>query len=521
MKLYINQTRVLIFFILILCIHGAKGQDSIALRILLHDENYCDLSPIINKFRYTNKQMISNYTMNRLIRKDLSLITLDDEGLPSLGNYATMNIKENNTQVNLHTSLYNPFGKRGDSVPIKSILSINVVAGINEGISVLFTNKSLNNKAGISGKWSFLSRRTKYVNNSAIDCDLLKLMRERLLIGFQQEQELYLVRVIKLRWDRLNDCDSTVAKANFYRSKIQKLKSDTSSLKNKEDSCNTLRELEKATLEYNKYIIGVRKIQDENKVYQLLDTELVKKFWKAKIKLYLDSMISLESSLIKFDNFNLQWWDIDFGINGEKYNLLNTKVSLDSQLSKKSFNRWSAGFTFNKFSSTGKGWLYKYGLLLKIGYKIGNDNNLGGAELKEVTTTTSTMAGNVERKSIGKLNAYTVSFVRLFSHTVDFQLSKYLNDEKSKAFIFRFNGSLQFDEMKNIFKIDNKPEIGVGVGYYLTLLNAKDRKGTVNFELFFNFADILNSGKADNNFYNRRQVGIKFGVPFKSIFLNE
>jgi hypothetical protein len=512
----------LLFFIYAQALFPLQAQisDTARLKRILTSPNYCtENAPAA--FFYTNRQIISTYTMNRLLRKDLSLITLGEEGLPSIGNYATLNYKENDTRVNLHLSFYNPLGRRNDSMPIRSILSVNVDAGLNEGVSALFTNKNLNNKAGISLRWSFLSRKTRYINTSRLDCATLDLYRQRLFDGFENEENQFMLDSLTInKCNRVRIADGVLA--NLYRDTIKGLQERLAQSISNSVRCDRLDSLKITTERYYKHQSDANMGETARQLYRSGFNETRIRHWKDRAQVYFDSLYKIESTMIRWEGFTIQWWDVEASVNGEKYNLLNASLPDNDQLSRKSFNRWQAGFTFNRFSSTGHGWLYKHGFLFKAGYKIGNDNNLGGADLEEVITTKTTVSvPGKERTATIKSNAYTIPFASFFSHNINLQFSKYLNNEKTRAVNLRVNGSIGFDEMKNILNPSGKPDITAGLGYFLTFRDAKEKKGIVNVEVFLNFSDIFNAAGSEDRFFERHQLGLKFGVPFRSIFIND
>lgn len=72
------------------------------------------------------------------------------------------------------------FEKNEEWSPIRNILSINVKAATKDNISTLFSSKNVSSEVGLKLKWSFLDKSSLYENDDPVDCNTLKLYRERL-----------------------------------------------------------------------------------------------------------------------------------------------------------------------------------------------------------------------------------------------------------------------------------------------------------------------------------------------------
>ena len=502
-------------------------KDSV-LRAMLRDECYCAIDPrkcpknSKRKYYYTNRQYITNYSMNRLIRRDLTKITLDEEGLPVIGNYASMKISEDKTKVTFNASFFNPF-KKMDSVentPIKTILSFNVKAGISDGVTDLFTNRNINNEAGIKIKYSRLTKKTLYENDSSVDCNTLKLYRERLLFEYD---------LIKKRF-RYDSIDYKT-KASEFAEKAKKMRADTVQFRKTLDSLKALPPSTNPAV--TKKIDTLIKVTDTLLVATALKYfDLQKEYneFQAKKPAYktkelVDSfyrrLLDMETKYAKWTRFSMNWWDLDLGFDGKKYILYSAGRPLDSQISKKPFTQWTVGVSYNHFASKESQAFLKHGLFLKLSYMIGNDNSLSGLETKEVRTTIWADTPNFRREVIEKVNAYDAVFNTTFSHTFKFQFSKYLNEKRTSAISFYNTWVLAISKLGKPLDFEGDPDITAGIGYLFGFLDKEKEKNIINLELFLNFNDLLNSSDDDSKFFGRHQLGIKFGVPFNSLFINQ
>jgi len=464
------------------------SRDSV-LRALLRDPYYCD-SPRVQgsaKFYYTDQQYITNYSMNRLIRQDITKITLGQDGLPVLGNYASLQYSDDKSTITLNTSIYNPFRKSSETDPMKSILSVTIKAGISDGAAALFSGKDVNSGVGIKAKMSFLTTKTLYVAKSNMDCATLKLYRDRLYDNYLMEKYAYnLARQLKI-------ADYT-AQIKALREKLNTDPAPDGTLK-----------LLQITSEYNTYM-------SQNLGYNE----------NATIDSYYKQLLDIETKNVKWKQFRIEFWDVNVNLAGDRYNVFVPSLPVSKQLSKANFTTWSVGATFNHFASNDSHSFIKNGIFYKIGYSLSDDNNFDGAKTKSITNTTTIDTTGFKREVVDNVSAYVGPLTKFFAHTFTGQFSKYFDEKKSNALSLYTTVILNFDKLNAPLTIPEKPNWTFGTGYAFSILDKDNLKSVLNLELYFNFNDMLNSAKEeDSKFYQRREIGLKIGVPFNSIFLNK
>ncbi|TCD18936.1 hypothetical protein EZ456_20790 [Pedobacter psychrodurus] len=507
--------------------------------------------------------------MNRLIRQDLSKITLDEQGLPAIGNYASLKYSEEDTKIALNASFANPFKKTKETDPIRWVLSANIKAGVSDGISSLFENKNASSGTGIKLKASFLSRKTQYVNESQFNCTTTKLYRSYLYKDYNMA---------------MKDPTASVAiKRNEFNTKIEKFSRTIAALDmliidKKKDIIDSL-ELARLALISDE----VKFLKDKN--IPLLDTNLTPEQLKAKLlhqnertayelnkrrsildkqfkelpdqtiasliksredadnaltllridfrkfeteKVKLDSanvidntyaqLLAIETKDIKWDYFKVKWFDIDVSLSGDTYKMYTANTLVTEKLDEKNFSTWSVGFSGNYFQSGRADGNGKNGYFFKWGYYISNDNNFDGTTPKEVVNTITKEENGVKREIISKTKAFEGPLVETFSHNAAVHWSKYLNVKQSTSFNLYSTAKFGFED--NPTKIEYKPDWMIGTGVTFSLLNKDKATSFLNLQLFLNFSDVLNVEKDEKTqFYDRHQLGIKIGIPFNSIFL--
>lgn len=550
-----------------------KKRDSV-LRRFLNDNCYCanpsQCDP--TKYYYQGQQFLSTYTMNRLIRQDISKITLDQQGNPVIGNYASLQYAENNTKITLNTSFYNPFYKRHwETDPIRSILSVNVKAGISDGVSSLFANKNASSGTSVTLKYSFISPKTVYERYSMTDCGDLKTYRDYLLTNYDSLANNALIMPYSKRQDLLDkmnkaakllaahDSAQRPAAIAVRRDSLKLLALDIAKERHLlpvtlaailKDTSRTIEEREKlhaATKEIKLRDLSVKERQItsafagidkpdttaiSHKRYALLaafvNAQVDYRTYETTVSRYdrnaaIDDtyalLYAIETKDVKWDYYKVKWFDLDGTIGGDKYQVFDRSMPVGQQLSPKPFTSWSGGFTFNYFESGDPGKFLKNGYFLQWGFHLSNTNNLIGASTVDVTTTDSYDSGNKETTATVKKSAYRAPFIESYLRSLNFRFSSYQDAKHGSSLNFYSTLGLPFD--KNVLKVDKRPDVLLGTGYTLAFLDKDKAKSVINVELFLNFSDILNSAGDDNKFYQRHQVGLRIGVPFNSIFINK
>lgn len=511
------------------------------LRALLKDPYYCD-SPRVQgsaKFYYTDQQYITNYSMNRLIRQDITKITLGQDGLPVLGNYASLQYSDDKSTITLNTSIYNPFRKSSETDPMKSILSLTVKAGISDGAAALFSGKDVNSGVGIKAKMSFLTRKTLYVAKSNVDCATLKLYRDRLFDNYIMEKDAYNLAKSLKQDDyqlKIEKAQKELCEIKINRQQVEKDKAsarkDIVSLKKalevkpgKKDSDNV--RWKKAQLDTliaiaDKYDGAKLKLFQIKSEYNTYISQNLGYDQNATIDSYYKQLLDIETKNVKWKQFRIEFWDVNVNLAGDRYNVFVPSLPVSKQLSKANFTTWSVGATFNHFASNDSHSFIKNGIFYKIGYTLSDDNNFNGAKTKSITNTTTIDTTGFKREVVDNVSAYVGPLTKFFAHTFTGQFSKYLDEKKSNALSLYTTVILNFDKLNAPLTIPEKPDWTFGTGYTFSLLDKDNLKSVLNLELYFNFNDMLNSAKEeDSKFYQRREIGLKIGVPFNSIFLNK
>lgn len=463
----------------------------------LNDSGYCDSSTTLEKLKYyySDKQFISSYSMNRLIRQDLSKITLDKDGMPVIGNYASIKYSDDNSKITLNTSIYNPFRRNNlETKPILDILSINIKAGVSDGIASLFANKNASSGAGITAKWSFISRKTNYENYNRFQCESIDEYRRVLRQNFLNAKAMH-----ELTFETEND---------VFNAENNLLTEQLKVCRDKKDTANVVFRAMKL-----KQLALQKKFNETVMARTRFDVD-------AQVDSTYKQLLEIETKNIKWDKYQVKWFDLDVGASGEKYYLFNKSNAISNQVEKQPFTFLTVGLSWNSFRSSGKGF-FKNGLFLKYGYSISRTNSLVGAETKEVSNTITIDTPGFQRKVNDKRNVYDQPFLKSFTHNLNIQLTRYLDNNKSTGISMYSTLGLEFDRFRSPLKFTKDPVWMVGTGYTLAFLDKEKAKAFVNIEVFLHFTDILNSAEDESKFYNRHSLGIKLGVPFNSIFLNK
>ncbi|MFC0184206.1 hypothetical protein SAMN04515674_102262 [Pseudarcicella hirudinis] len=526
--------RYVLFSVVLHCGYLGFGQnlkkDGSFLSRQLHNLCYCDTTNTCKdeSFKdttlnlFTRGKFISLSSFNKLIRRDLTLITLNEEGLPSLGNYASVKYSENDSRLALSTSFFNIFKKRPSENLTRNVLTIGINASVQDNISSLFSNSRINNKTELTLKFSLINKSTRY-KYLLKDCGYLAFKRQYLAMAYDTETDL-----------RKND---TIA----FKSQIRLLGEERKKIEDKINEYELLlkvKELHSLPKDSEK----IRGKIDSLKIEELI---LVKKIIEKRLKgpdiipdqkfmeAYEKRLYELETKDIKWDKFRISWLDLIMNFSGETYQIYDKKLPLvpkDSQIVSTPFQRFSIGISYNNFFSKPSSLFLKNGFLLKIGYKIENDNNLSQAKTKEIVTTETQRLGTLpydtlKREIISRSNVFTKALEKNYAHVLNVQATRYFNESKKNALSIYYESRFQFNNLSfdGFYKIEGKPVMNFGLGYFFAIQKKEDLSSLINLELYLKFNDILNSqlDKINRNFYQRNEIGLKIGLPFNSLFINQ
>lgn len=435
---------------------------------------------------YTTGDFISPLSFNRLLRRELTLITLNEEGLPTLGNYVSSKLSKEDTRITLNGSFYN-VGMPQNSV-IRNILSVAVEGGIKNNISNLFSNSSINSNSGITINFSKFSSSSKYTYTQ-LQCAKLNVLRQRLYDTFNNEVELRKLGPTQKFMDSLN-------KLLDEKKKIDSL----------------------ASLNPNDNEIKIKRLTNLNSINALKNEGIKLTDDKEIVEEYKEKLYQLETKDIKWRSYKISWTDFYFNLKGEEYEVFDEKLPLiptDTQFINHGFQKYVLGVSFNHFRSSDVRSLYKFGFLSKLSFRLENDNSLSSAEKSEIITTKTDTIGLLKREVITKKNVYTEPFEKFTSFVTNYQFTKYLNDKRNNAISLSGEARIRTDKV-----CEKAPLTNVGISYHFALLNKADLNSYLNFEVFLKFTDIFNSKDKETKFYQRNLLGFKLGVPFKSLFLN-
>ena len=503
--------RTISFIVLALVFYSSQAQTSqkrdSLLKTFLNDQYYCDnpeKSPP-DKRLYSNKQFISNYSMMRLLQNDLTRITLDDQGLPSLGNYATVSYSDDKAKITLNGSIYNPFSKKGDADPIRSIATFNVKAATKDNVSKLFSNKNANNEVTMKLKWSFLGSNTLYEQDDQMLCNKLKLYRERLWREYQDMHAYYLIDTA-IHNNRQFDFTT---KSELIKKKVDSLEKALNTAATDEERRKLKALFDSSRLE--KLVLSKEYTAFQQKRPTYDSSKILDSFYTR--------LLDLETKHVKWTRFRISWIDIESSMGGEKYTLFSQQEILGKQVVDTNFTRWSVGVTGNVFLSK-YARFFKHGIFFKWSYTLGNDNSLTGEDPKELSNKTFIDTAGFRREVLEKMKAYDIVYTKKIAHTFSAKLSKYLNEKRNQALSISTSILLEAPDLKEFYKFSLGPNLTPGIGYFYGFQNKEKDKNAVNVEVFFNFKDLFNVNDKDTKFYERHEIGFKLGVPFNSIFLN-
>jgi hypothetical protein len=463
-------------------------------------------------------KFISTYTFNRMLRRDFSLMTTNEEGLPAIGNYAVLKLSDNNSRIALNGSFYNPFIRKGNERPIKTILSLGLKAGIADNVTSLFAENSVNDDVGINVRFSIIGwKRSAYVY-TAYDCATMDINRGLLTEAYDLEGRRTFIKRNALQLaidnaqaekDKLDDTATSIANTILC---IEKEQMDTRAdelpaLKKRRDEL-----MQKSLVLFDTISSKRMALRDSNFEPEEKRKELD--------KAYLQKLYDYESKYVRWKSVHIKWLDFFGDVNGTTYNILKRANPVDSQVVEEKFHLFKFGLTSNVFKSKPGSSLFKWGYISRLTVQISNSNNIKAKNKRDIENITAIDGTGYTRRVIEKLTAYEQEFKERFAFTINYQLSNFLNESRNRGISVYFSSAWKYDEFWKPFT-EPKPYMNLGAGYFLTLLDKEKESAVINFELFMRFQDLLNADEAETQFYSRNEIGLKVGLPFRSIFLNQ
>lgn len=424
------------------------------------------------------------------------------QAFSSVGNFASVEINE-------------PKVSFAASIVFKnaSVLAINGKGGISDNVLSLFTNSKFNSQFEIGAQYEmplFLKRNKMWFDDESYREYLGKKIqmvqdfkkdsfefRHQKAERFVEKQDNALVKSLSSKrkeYTRINDSLSNIItkieltlKEGVNPTSLLKTKTDLVSVRDSikfmifKDSVDLAANLSRKSFG----LINSRALRNdlENKFNQ--DT--------AKLKYG-----------IKLFNVCYHWFSFGYHIKTAQFKLFDPNTSYNQQVVKQSGISHEVKVAFSSFRWTDEKFKSHY---YNGGASFTYGDNLDELDPVEITDITNYGPNPNDRTSSKKYTAYRGSYktylkgIRLFA----------------EYYHFFFNeNAVAFHAYTN-YKIKDKvqPTLDHGLGIMFSVKNPEKESVIVNVEIYYTFKDVFNALDSDKKFWERNDIGIRFGFPIK------
>ena len=428
----------------------------------------------IVKGQAPSKPLLDEASFKKIISNQfLNIITGQNKN--TIGNFGAVDIKDASLALNASKIVKN-----------RKVFSINVNAGISDGISSIFSNSKLNSEVGIQVRYSMIrpySEKVTYILSSIEKRDF-EISKKTAVANAEKAQlntkKIMVNSLINLLAEDIKDLRQQLpaaAHADSIRLNFQ--------------------------VEYKNYqidslkIISAKEFSDLRQAGKSIDDEL-KAFRK-----------KAEQDIPEITGFSFGWFNLVYKVNSQSFRLFDTSVAFKDQVKKDNYVSHKAGVEYNYYNwstHAGKSWFLSIGAALEV------NNNLTSLTKTELNETTNYTTNPGQRASTKKYNVYTGVYQKELlgiSFYTDFY--KFIFDNNNAAFHLYPQLKLQKNE---------KPVYSFGLGFMVAFKDQKDEKSKsiVNAELYANFLDLTNTASSDKKLLERNDIGLRLAFPIKFFY---
>lgn len=392
----------------------------------------------------------------------------------NIGNFASLDLKEGEVSF-LGSFIFNN----------GSILGFKFKGAVTDGFFPVFSNSKLNSKLGMDVQYNLLDLNKSIIYNNS-SCQKYKESKRKIVSD----------SIIK-RYEIENN----------LKKKLFLIEIDTGKVSRKIDSLKlVLKNTEEGFLKDSiKYEILKNEQAQENNRYKLehypdsLDQILELGNWRDK------EMEKAMSELI-ITGYSIGWFSFGYGITINTFNLLDSSLSIDKQISEKTYIAHSLNLQYSFFN---KNQSACESFFLSLGSSFSIVDNLSGLEKVEINEHKNLAANPNDRFIFSKYNAYKGDYSKdLLSVSVSGNFYWFL--------INNMQGAFHIYPEHNMVE-NAKPVTNLGLGFLIAFKNKEKTEQIINIEPYVNLADIINNRNSQNNIWNRSSYGIRLTFPINFI----
>jgi hypothetical protein len=454
-----------------------------------------------NKRKYTGDTIgEDSILIKKLYNRTFSGI-VTGQSSKSFGNYASVDINQPKVAF-----AGNFIFKNG------SVLAINGSGGISDNVLSLFTNSKFNSQfeTGVQYDWLALSKDSIwYYDDTYRDYYAKKIQmvyeykKKKLDLNYENRkqtlvrQDSALVKSIRINREKYNANDSKLSNASDDIASAVKEGVDTTSLhKTKiglmviKDSLTYRISLDSLDLETNSLKISKGLVN-----YRAILNDVENSYAPDSVKL---------NDLIEIFKVKFGWFSFGYHIKISQFKLFYPDSNYNKQVVKQSAVNHEAKIMYSVFKWSQEKFSSYY-WNVSAGFTYGN--NLEDLDPVEITEIKNYGPNPNDRTSSKKYNAYSGTY------------KTYLKGIRLYGEYYRFffkDNAVAFHVFSDfVIKDKVQPTLDPGLGLIFSVKDAAKESSIVNVEFYYTFKDVFNTSGSEFSFWERNNIGIRFGFPIK------
>lgn len=446
---------------------------------------------ISNSYSQQNIDSLSNSSIpyDKILDREFTKILTGQS--TNFGTYAALGTKDDIASLSGHIPVKN-----------KSSIGINVRGGVTEGVVSLLNGEDVNSNISVGIQFNF--GIYNYTKKNFVIADATQML------NFLNTVDSLSQVTIQNR-DKIDD---TKQEINLSLRKkelgIKQKKRELGNLIKQKKEMDVLGGIEIRIDSINVLILSM-----ENDLRQLKRDTF---YLNHQLLTYTDDMIArqkqnLENNKVqKYNNefqkislvgYKLKWFALSTNLQNQTFNQFDGSLDFDHQLSKKTFNNFELGISYNKYQLRDESfgsYYFSFGVSYLYDDNFDDLNKITLNQKQDISTSpiirsiesTKTVYSGDYQKGISKLK---MSFNSYWFFTYN------------KSFAFHFNPSFRT-------KVNEDVKFDLITGFLIGFEN-QEKKGTIlNAELFYNMQDLFHkSVNEDDQFSDRADLGIRLSFP--------
>lgn len=478
-------------------------------------------------------RLLSHGAFDQFFRNKLSLLAYN-RGSFSQGNTASLSFSEDKTNLNLSISYAND----------RSIFTLGSMINVKDNTGTIFSDSKPTSGTQLFVDHAILFRSSRNVTYTLNGAKATQIRRLSVLDSVEnanaifqskfrisQREEENLLHKDKGVKKRISEVDSLGRLKKIWddaRHNYRQAVEFRSQLKIEQKTVDSLRDILNNTIKidtvlYQKYLTDTIFWKTAKSVSEELIAIAPLRKW-GKLKAVSDTtslaakLDTLELSPLGLLTSSLNWFSYGLSYQKLSINTYDSLLPISKRVRPFDYSVWSGHLSLNFFTDktdtylSGKGTIFK-NLYFGITYSFSGNNSYTSFDDLDYSTT----------KSNKKLDSlFQVSSAQKVKNITSVDLDYFIVHKAVGQFSGMFrNGKVGINAIgTGVWRRGQYPLYEFRLGAIFKYTDSGDLKSKVNFELFLDLPDLVDSRHTGRNTFQRSSVGISATVPFQKILLN-